>query len=104
MAGAFITIGACISAATTNQVIAFVGSFLICLLFNVSGFSLVTDYLGRILPVIVMDVIRNFSFLTNFDVIVKGLIDFKALIYFGSLILTWTLVNVIVLETNKAND
>ncbi len=104
MAGAFITIGACISAATTNQVIAFVGSFITCLLFNVSGFPLVTDYISNVLPNVIIDVIRSFSFLTNFDVIVKGLLDVKVLIYFVSLILTWTLLNVIVLETNKAND
>ena len=84
MAGAFITIGACISAATTNQVIAFVGSFITCLLFNVSGFPLVTDYISNVLPNVIIDVIRSFSFLTNFDVIVKGLLDVKVLIYFVS--------------------
>lgn len=104
MAGAFITIGSCISAATSNQVIAFVGSFLVCLLFNVSGFTLVTDYLRHLMPEVLMDIIRGFSFLTNFDVVVKGLIDFKVLIYFISLIITWTLVNIIILETNKANN
>jgi len=104
MAGAFITIGSCISSATSNQVIAFIGSFLVCLLFNVSGFSLVTDYLKHILPLAVMDVIRGFSFLTNFDVIIKGLIDIKVLIYFVSLIITWTVINIVILETNKVNN
>lgn len=104
MAGAFVTIGACISSITNNQVIAFVASFLVCLLFNVTGFNLVTDYLNQILPGYLVDVLRSFSFLTNFDVIVKGLIDIKVLIYFSSLILTWILINIIVLETNKVNN
>lgn len=104
MAGAFISIGSCISAVTSNQVIAFVGSFLVCLLFNVSGFSLVTDYLKHVFPLMIMDVIRGFSFLTNFDVIIKGLIDIKVLIYFVSLMVTWTVMNIIILETNKVNN
>ena len=104
MAGAFITIGACISAATTNQVIAFVGSFLVCLLFNVSGFPMLIDYLSKLLPMAVVEVIQNFSFVTNFDVIIKGLIDAKVLIYFVSVMLSWIVANVIVLETNKARD
>lgn len=104
MAGAFITIGACISAATSNQVIAFVGSFLMCLLFNVSGFPMLTDYLSKILPLGVVELIQNFSFVTNFDVVIKGLIDAKILIYFASVMLSWVVANVIVLETNKARD
>jgi len=104
MAGAFIAIGACISATTTNQVIAFVGSFLMCLLFNVSGFPMLTDYISKILPDVVVDVIQSFSFLTNFDVIIKGLLDAKVLIYFISVMLAWVIANVVVLETNKARD
>ena len=38
MAGGFLAIGACISALTKNQVIAFVVSFVICFAFNLSGF------------------------------------------------------------------
>jgi len=104
MAGAFIAIGACISATTTNQVIAFVGSFLMCLLFNVSGFPMLIDYISKILPDVVVDVIQSFSFLTNFDVIIKGLLDAKVLIYFISVMLAWVIANVVVLETNKARD
>lgn len=104
MAGAFITIGSCISSITSNQVIAFVGSFLVCLLFNVSGFSLVTDYLKHIFPAVIMEVISSFSFVTNFDVIIKGLIDVKVLIYFISLIVTWAVINIIILDNNKVNS
>lgn len=104
MAGAFIAIGACVSAITSNQVIAFVGSFLICLLFNVSGFPLVIDYFSNILPDFMVETIQTFSFITNFDTIVKGLIDAKVIVYFISVLLSWMLANVMVLELNKARD
>ncbi len=104
MAGAFIAIGACVSAITSNQVIAFVGSFLICLLFNVSGFPVFIDYLSNILPDFMIETIQTFSFITNFDTIVKGLIDAKVIVYFISVLLSWMLANVMVLELNKARD
>jgi ABC-2 type transport system permease protein len=104
MAGSFIAIGACISATTSNQVVAFVGSFLMCLLFNVTGFPMVMDYLSNILHSKLLEVIQNFSFVTNFDIIVKGLIDAKVLIYFISVTIAWIAANVILLETNKMRD
>lgn len=104
MAGAFIAIGACVSAITANQVIAFVGSFIICLLFNVSGFPIVIDYLKNILPDFILDTIKTFSFVTNFDTIVKGLIDAKVIVYFLSVFVSWMFANVMVLEINKSKE
>lgn len=43
MAGAFLAIGACISAATRNQVIAFIITVAVCFGFLLSGFPLVLD-------------------------------------------------------------
>ena len=37
MAGAYLAIGACISATTQNQVIAFVVTVVVCFLFTISG-------------------------------------------------------------------
>lgn len=104
MAGAFVSIGACVSATTNNQVIAFVASFLLCLLFNISGFSILIDYLVKICPDFVVETIRSFSFLANFDGIVKGLIDSRGIIYFISVIGCLILANVLILENNKTRD
>ncbi len=43
MAGAYLSIGACISACTNNQVIAFIVSVVVCFLFTISGAPLVLD-------------------------------------------------------------
>lgn len=104
MAGAFIAIGGCISALTSNQVIAFVGSFMVCLVFNLSGFPMVIDYFSNILPEFILETIQTFSFITNFDTIVKGLIDAKVIVYFFSVLLSWVLANVMILEFNKAKE
>src|SRR6201996_2748991 len=43
MAGAYLSIGACISATTDNPVIAFIVSVVVCFLFTISGAPLVID-------------------------------------------------------------
>ncbi len=103
MAGAFLAIGLSVSAFTKNQVIAFIVALVICLLFNISGFSLVLDSLSRWLPARLVDTISNFSFLTNFDAITKGLIELTSIIYFSTIILCGLFANMIVIEIKKAD-
>jgi ABC-2 type transport system permease protein len=74
------------------------------MLFNVTGFPMVIDYLSKILPGNMIEIIQGFSFVTNFDVIIKGLLDVKVLVYFASIMLAWMVANVIILEINKARN
>jgi ABC-2 type transport system permease protein len=103
MAGGFLAIGACISALTKNQVIAFVLSVLACLLINLCGFPVVNDILKSWLPEILVDTINSFSFITNFDVITKGIIDVKSLCFFTSLIIFSLYTNSLLIDAKKAN-
>ena len=102
MAGAFLAIGVCISAFTKNQVVAFVLTLVICLLFNISGFSLVLDGLTNWLPSKLVATINSFSFLANFDAITKGLIEFTSIVYFCTIICCGLFANMIVIEIKKA--
>lgn len=103
MAGGFLAIGSCISAITKSQVIAFVISVVICFLFVLSGFPLVLDFFQGWAPHALVDAIASFSFLTHFDSIKKGVIDFRDLIYFGILISFWLYANVVVIDSRKAS-
>jgi ABC-2 type transport system permease protein len=103
MAGGFLSIGSCISAITKSQVIAFVISVVICFLFVLSGFPLVLDFFQSWAPHALVDAIASFSFLTHFDSIKKGVIDFRDLIYFGVLISFWLYANVVVIDSRKAS-
>ena len=103
MAGAFLAIGSSISAFTRNQVIAFVVSAVICLLFVLSGFPLVLDFFSIWAPEFIVSAISSFSFLTHFDAITKGVIDLRDIIYFVSLIAFWLYINVVVIEYKKAD-
>ncbi len=102
MAGGFLAIGACLSATTPNQVIAFVITVVVCFVFLVSGFPMVLDFFTSWAPQILVDGIASLSFLTHFESISKGVIDLRDLIYFGFLILVFLYANTIVLRWLQA--
>jgi ABC-2 type transport system permease protein len=102
MAGGFLAIGACLSATTPNQVIAFVITVVVCFVFLASGFPMVLDFFTSWAPQILVDGIASLSFLTHFESISKGVIDLRDLIYFGFLILVFLYANTIVLRWLQA--
>jgi len=102
MAGGFLAISACISALTKNQVIAFVVAVVACFLFTVSGLPLVLDAFSAWAPQALVQTIASFSFLTNFADMMRGVIDLRHIVYFGSLIAVWLFANVVAVEHIKA--
>ncbi len=102
MAGGFLSIGMCMSAATRNQVIAFITAALIGLIFLLAGFPLVLDIVRAVLPQTVVDAIASLSFFTHFDAISKGVIDLRDLVYFAALIGFWLTATALVLDMKKA--
>ncbi len=103
MAGGFLAIGACISALTRSQVVAFVISVAVCFLFILSGFPLVLDFFQAWAPQALVDAIASISFLTHFESLRKGVIDLRDIIYYVVLISFWLYANVVVIEMKKAD-
>ncbi len=102
MSGAFLAIGTCMSALTRNQIIAFIAGSVVCFLFTMSGLDLVLNFFRLWAPDAVVTTIASFSFLTRFESLSRGIIDFRDLIYFVSLIAFWLFATVIAVETKKA--
>jgi ABC-2 type transport system permease protein len=103
MAGGFLAIGACLSAVTRNQVIAFIVSVVVCFLFLLSGFPFVLSLFSGWAPQVLVDAIASLSFLTHFQSISKGVIDLRDLVYFVTIIGVWLVANTIVLDMKKAD-
>jgi len=80
MAGGFLAIGACLSAATRSQVIAFILTVVVCLAFLLSGFPLVLDVFSAWAPQSLVDAIAALSFLSHFEAISKGVLDLRDLL------------------------
>ncbi len=103
MAGGFLAISACLSAATRTQVVAFILSVVVCFLFLLSGLPMVLDLFRGWLPQAVIDGIANLSFLVHFTSISRGVLDLRDLLYFVLVIAFWLAANRIVLELKKAD-
>ena len=103
MAGGFLAIGACMSALTRNQVVAFILSVVVCFGFLLSGLPMVMDVFSGWAPQSLLDAIADFSFLAHFSTISRGVIDLRDLVYFALVIGFWLLANTIVLEMRKAD-
>jgi ABC-2 type transport system permease protein len=102
MAGAFLAIGACISAANKNQVVAFIITLVVCFAFLLSGFPGVLDFFSGWAPQVIVDAVAELSFLTHFNSISKGVLDLRDILYFLLVISAWLYANAIVLDLNKA--
>jgi ABC-2 type transport system permease protein len=101
LAGAFLAIGASVSAATKNQVIAFILAALIGFLFLTSGLEIVIAFFRGWAPELLVDAIAGMSFITHFSALASGIIDLRDLVFFGSLIVLCLFINVILIDSRK---
>lgn len=102
MSSAFLSIGICMSALTKNQVVAFILTVVICFIFVLSGSHLFLSSLTDFAPVLVIDTIASFSFLTHFEAMAKGVISVHDAIYFVIVSLVWLIASKIIIEQKKA--
>jgi len=103
MSGAFLSIGCCLSAATRSQVIAFILSVSVSLLFVLAGFSMVLDSFHGWLPAAVIDALAQFSFLTHFEAISRGVLDVRDVLFFVVFIASWLLATATVIDMKKSS-
>ncbi len=102
MAGAYLAIGSCISAATNNQVIAFILTVTICFLFVAAGSPIVMNLFTTWSDGQLWSAIASASFLQRFESISKGVLDFRDLFYFGWMMVLWLAATVVVIDMKKA--
>ena len=103
MAGAFIAMGAFVSSLTKNQVIAFIITAFFGLVFFLIGFPPSVEAMKGWMPELLLDTITSLSFFTHFDGLSRGLIEARALAFFGSLIVLSLFLNAIHLDARKAD-
>jgi ABC-2 type transport system permease protein len=101
MAGAYLAIGSAMSSTTNNQVIAFILTATVCLIFTMAGFSLVITFVEGWLPQPLVETITALSFLTNSQEMARGVIELRSILYFVSMIVFWLFVTLLMLEHRK---
>lgn len=86
MAGAYIAIGSAMSALTAAQIVAFVLAVLISFLLTALGLPLVMDFFSGVIGGGLAEAISRFSLLHHFDAAQRGVVEFRSVFYFVSLI------------------
>jgi ABC-2 type transport system permease protein len=102
MAGAYLSIGCCLSAASKSQVIVFVLTVSVCFLFVLLGVPQLLNSLAGVLPQVIVDGIAQLSLLTHFDAISRGVLDLRDVLFYLLFIACWLFATGIVIEQKKA--
>ena len=102
VAGAFLAIGSALSAATRNQVIAFVLAVAVCFVFAVASYPVVTEFLSRNTPVLA-DIARRVAVLERFQDFTRGIVSLRDLVFFATFIGFWLFLNTVLVDQRKAD-
>jgi len=78
--------------------VSFIVSLAVCAVLVFLGYSGFTGLLESLVPVGVADAISNFSFITHFSPMVRGIVDAKDVVFFLSLMGFTLFLNVVALE------
>lgn len=102
VAGAFLSVGAAMSAATRNQVIAFVLAVATCFAFAVASNPIVNDFLARNLPALGAFT-RRVAVIDRFTDFTRGVVSLRDLVYFATFIGFWLFLNAVLVDQRKAD-
>ncbi len=101
MAGTFIAIGACLSALTSSQVVAFILTAVVCVLLLLAGQQQVLDFFQGTLPRRLINGVAHLSMLRHFAAIARGVLDVRDLVYFLLSMIGWLTAGVLLLDLKR---
>ena len=103
MAGAVLAIGAAVSAATKNQVIAFVVTAALVFVLAVAGTPVVLGLLQGWASSGLIRAVAGASLFGHFTAITRGVVDLRDLVYFVSIIVAFLAANAVLIDLKKAD-
>ena len=102
VAGAFLSVGAAMSALTRNQVIAFVLAVAVCFVFAVASNPIVNDFLAPSIPDLA-EFTRRIAVIERFTDFTRGVIALRDVIYFATFIGFFLFLNTVLVDQRKAD-
>ncbi len=97
LGGAYLTIGLTISASSDNQIVSLILTVLACAIVYMIGSPVITDLVGGQLA----ELMRALGTGSRFESITRGVVDFRDLYYYGSLMAVFLTLNVYALERHR---
>lgn len=101
VAGTYLAITSFTSSLTKSQVVCFILSTITCLFLIFAGWVPVTDMLVEWAPVKVVNAVAACSVMPHFDNLQRGIIDFRDILYFISMIFFFLFLTGIVLKNHR---
>ncbi len=101
MAGTFIAIGACLSALTSSQVVAFILTALVCVLLILVGQPQVLDFFHGTVPRKLVNAVAHLSMLRHFEAISRGVLDLRDVVYFMLSMIGWLVAGALLLDIKR---
>ena len=102
LAGSFLAIGSAISATTRSQLMAFIVSLSVCLLFLLAGYPIVLSAMQVVFNQATVDAIAGMSFFTHFSSITRGILDLRDVAFFVINGIGWLIATVLIINLKKA--
>jgi ABC-2 type transport system permease protein len=94
-------VGIMTSSMTKSQVISFILSVVICLFLILAGYPPVLDALYGRVPVWLVNMVAQFSFLTHFYSMERGVIDIRDVMYFFSIMIFFLFFTGLLLQNRR---
>jgi len=102
LSGAYLSVSAMTSAMTRNQVVSFILAVVLCLFLILAGWPPVTNLLTQWASPWLVETIAAFSVMTHFESIQKGVIDFRDVVFFVSVIVFCLFATSVIIRAHRA--
>ena len=102
LAGSYLSIGCMTSSITKNQIISFILSVVVCLILALSGHPSITDFFTSWAPAWTTTILGKLSVYPHFYAIQKGIITFRDIFYFASIIVFALSSTYVILKVKNA--
>ena len=102
MAGAILAIGAAVSAATKNQIVAFIVTAALVFVLIAAGTPTVIGVFEGWAPEALIQAVAATSLFSHFSAITRGVLDLRDLVYFLSLMVAFLGANAVLVDLMKA--
>ncbi len=101
LSGCYLVVSIFCSAFTSNQVISFIVSVMVCSIFVFADYPSVLNVLQTILPAVMVEAVENMSFVVHFESIRRGVIEFRDLSFYLLFIVGWLAATCLVLNERR---
>jgi ABC-2 type transport system permease protein len=97
LGGAYLSIGLFVSSRTDSQIVSLIVASFACGVFYLLGSPVLTDLVGGVWA----DLLRSVGSGSRFESITRGVLDFRDLYFYGSLLVAFLALNVYALEVQR---